>query len=396
MAANIRWYYVYAALSALRLDGAIWILYFQERGLSLFEVAIAEVFFHLSIFIGEIPTGSIADLWGRKKSMVIGSVLAAFTAFGAVFGSNVVFVYVLFFLWGLSGTFQSGANRSLLYDSCQAAGLIDEFSAILGRVIAIEVAASSLAVFLGGIIASFSYTAVYVVRAAVLLLSVGAIAMMKEPEIWSQDEPRPGILRQVRESLSLVRHNPVILRLVAYGVLFWSTATLMHLYGQVLFRSEGLGLAIAGAVFAAGDGIAALTSALSQRFQAWFGARLILAATAAASAVLILGMASLPVAGSALLFIVHLALEGIVDPAWSDLLNRQIPSTKRATVLSLSSAAQSGLIMTGFPLMGWIIQETTARTSYSLLAIAAALTLWPLALSLGRNVAKDSRGDLPR
>lgn len=396
MAANIRWYYIYVALSALRLDGAIWILYFQERGLSLLEVAIAEVFYHLSIFIGEIPTGSIADLWGRKRSMLIGSVLAALTSVGALFGSGVVFVCALFFLWGLSATFQSGANRSLLYDSCQAAGMTERFSAILGKVIAIEVAASSLAVFLGGAIASFSYSAVYVLRAVVLLLSVGAIAMMKEPEIWSQSEPKPGILRQVRESLSLVRHNPLVLRLVVYGVLFWSTATLMHLYGQVFFRSEGLGLAVAGGVFAAGDGVAALTSTLSQRFEMRFGARLILATIPVASAVLIFGMASLPVTGSALFFILHLALEGIVDPAWSDLLNRQIPSTRRATVLSLWSAIQSGLIMTGFPLLGWIIQKTTARTGYSLLAVAAALTLWPLTLSLGRNIARDSRGDLPR
>jgi hypothetical protein len=50
----------------MQLTGGIWILYLKSRGLSLAEIGLAESAFHLAPVLLELPSGSFADLVGRR------------------------------------------------------------------------------------------------------------------------------------------------------------------------------------------------------------------------------------------------------------------------------------------------------------------------------------------
>ena len=47
--------------------------YFESFGLTMKEIYELNAFFGLSIALCEIPSGYVADLWGRKKSLQLGS-----------------------------------------------------------------------------------------------------------------------------------------------------------------------------------------------------------------------------------------------------------------------------------------------------------------------------------
>ena len=71
-APNIPRYFVYTALKGFGfgLIMAIWVIYLQQqRGLNLTQATIVDVAFLIAATLGEVPTGIVADTYGRKTSL---------------------------------------------------------------------------------------------------------------------------------------------------------------------------------------------------------------------------------------------------------------------------------------------------------------------------------------
>jgi len=86
-------------------------------GLTLTEVMILQSWFTFSIFALEVPTGVVADLWGRKASLILSAVIsvAGFVVYALV--PNIWLFILGEFLLALAFTLRSGAAEALLYDS---------------------------------------------------------------------------------------------------------------------------------------------------------------------------------------------------------------------------------------------------------------------------------------
>lgn len=61
-------------LGNLSLTGA-WVAILAARGYSLVEIGIAETVFHVTSLVFEIPSGVLADLFGRKRMLLVSSVM---------------------------------------------------------------------------------------------------------------------------------------------------------------------------------------------------------------------------------------------------------------------------------------------------------------------------------
>ncbi len=73
MKRNISISYVYNFLMRLDITSAIWVLYLAFKGMSLVEIGILESIYHITGLLCEMPTGAIADLYGKKFSIIVGS-----------------------------------------------------------------------------------------------------------------------------------------------------------------------------------------------------------------------------------------------------------------------------------------------------------------------------------
>lgn len=71
-AKNIGINYLYTLLLNLGLVRGVWMIYLASKGYTLMQLGILEATFHGVSFIMEVPTGSVADLWGRKTSRIAG------------------------------------------------------------------------------------------------------------------------------------------------------------------------------------------------------------------------------------------------------------------------------------------------------------------------------------
>lgn len=110
-------YYAYQVVADVNLAGGIWILYLQDRGLSLAQIGLAEACFHLAPVTLELPSGSVADVLGRKWSLAIGALLVAVSAALMLAARSVWLVLPAMFLSGASYAFRSGAQQAFLYDA---------------------------------------------------------------------------------------------------------------------------------------------------------------------------------------------------------------------------------------------------------------------------------------
>ena len=76
MESNIKKNYVFSFLMNFRLSSGLWMIYMASRGMSLTQIGFLEGIFHVTSLTMEVPTGSIADLFGRKLSRSMGRCLS--------------------------------------------------------------------------------------------------------------------------------------------------------------------------------------------------------------------------------------------------------------------------------------------------------------------------------
>ncbi len=107
---------IYKFLSSFRLFGPIAVLFFRDWiGVGYPGVFIAQLAFMAGTFLFEIPTGWVADRFGRKASVLAGTFLIGILTLAFLSRSFPVIV-IAEFLLGFAGTLVSGADKALLYD----------------------------------------------------------------------------------------------------------------------------------------------------------------------------------------------------------------------------------------------------------------------------------------
>lgn len=72
---QLRCIYLSDFFSGLRITDAVWVALLAARGLSLLEIGLAKSIYYTVSLLAEIPSGMAADLFGRKRALVLGGVL---------------------------------------------------------------------------------------------------------------------------------------------------------------------------------------------------------------------------------------------------------------------------------------------------------------------------------
>src|ERR687888_814123 len=142
------------ALLMFILWAPIWVVFLQNKGLTLTQVGLLEGVAWVLTAGLEVPTGAIADRWGRKTSIAIGAFLYALAMF-LIQAEALSPAFLLgYATWNTSLAFVSGADAALLYDSLKADGRAAEAPTQSGRYVAIQQASQGVAAVLGAAIAT--------------------------------------------------------------------------------------------------------------------------------------------------------------------------------------------------------------------------------------------------
>ncbi|MCD6449542.1 MAG: MFS transporter, partial [Thermotogaceae bacterium] len=115
----------YGFLKNLNFYEPFFILYFRSLGLSFLHIGFLFSISEVSTYILEIPTGIVADLYGRRRSMVfsMASYIVAFLIF--YFFHHFWMLSLGMILIALGDTFRTGTHKSMIYEYLKINNMYD-------------------------------------------------------------------------------------------------------------------------------------------------------------------------------------------------------------------------------------------------------------------------------
>ena len=176
---NVNLDYLHTFFRNLNVTHGIWIMFLIFKGFSLIEVGIFESIFHITSVTMEVPTGVIADVYGRKLSRILGIFSYIIYLVIMIVSSNVIIIAVGFIFCGLSFTLESGSGEAIVYDSLKLMNKEKEFIKFNGKKEVIYQLASSIALLIGGYIALVSYNLNFFIAIIGFIIALITILMMR-------------------------------------------------------------------------------------------------------------------------------------------------------------------------------------------------------------------------
>lgn len=354
---QLRALYFLEAVSGFGLAQVIWVVLLAGRGFSLAQIGLAEGFFHLVSFLCEVPSGMAADLLGRRRTLAASMAVRALACLAMIASRGIGGVCLAMGLSALSYNLISGTREAITYDSLLQAGRAGDYERVAGRMgVLYRVSAVGCALCAGAALALGWRLAYLTDFAAALAGFVLALGLAEPPHGQAAPDTirefRPRLRQHVAETGVFLRQNPAA---VEKMLLDGACGCCAYFGGQLLqprLMELGLPAGLLGPVLAllplAGAAGSALAGRMGGRFR-FRNVALLCAAGIGGS----LALAGAPVlslalaAGAAATF-----WDGVLEVKMTARLNRDFPSDRRATLVSVQSMAYSLAMLPMSPLAG--------------------------------------------
>jgi len=363
----------------------------ETVGLDPLQLVLVGTTLEATVFLFEIPTGVVADIYSRRLSTIIG-----FFIMGVGFmmeGLAPVFALVLLsqVIWGLGWTFVSGANTAWLTDEVGAKKAAPVFLRerqflMLGNLIGIPISLWLAQQYLG---------LPFLVGGSLrILLAVFLVLFMPETGFQrkSPDE-REGwqdLWITLRAAFSHVRQSTILIIFVLIALVVglysegWDRLSEAHLLAQFAFPNL-LGLDTIGwfGIFrflgiVLGLGASEITLRVIKTEKGRSFARLLQMLYAGMLIAMIVFTFSRNFFQAVIFMLFFDAFRLVTFPLTQAWLNQQIKSEVRATVLSMTAQLDAFGQMMGGPIIGWIgsMRSLQAALVTSALALVPSVPLW--------------------
>lgn len=122
MKKNIALLYGFSFFDQFMIVIALWVPYLATQGIGMRQFMELQAMFAIVILSGEVPSGLLSDLWGRKKTLLLGATLKAVSFSLLPLWSSYEGFLFYHLTMGIALSMISGGDVALLYGSYLAAG----------------------------------------------------------------------------------------------------------------------------------------------------------------------------------------------------------------------------------------------------------------------------------
>jgi MFS family permease len=366
-------------------------LAFLEKGLDFTQIGLLIAVRELTTNLLEIPSGAVADVFGRRLSMILSFVayVVAFCLFG--FATGIWLLVAGMVLYGVGEAFRSGTHKAMIFAWLRREGRQDERVRVYGYTRSWSKYGSAVSVLLAAPIVLFSDSYEWIFFAAIPPYLLNVVNFLGYPKALDESEGAERSIAEVlrhtgrtlRDSVRVSRLRRLLLESMGFGGVFAATKD----YLQPVLEALALTLAVSwidsegwsatqraallvGLVYFVLHLLSGAASRRSHRVSDAAGgedraARWLWGVSVLVFAALTVTGLTGVLAGMVVAFVLLNVLENVWRPVLISRFDEHGSSTQGASLLSVESQARRVATMIAAPLLGAAVDAATAAGSAS-------------------------------
>ena len=362
---------------------SFWILFFIQNGLSLLQIGLLESIFHGTSLLCEIPSGMLADRFSYKTNLYLARLSSIGSSILILFGQGNFWIYAIAMMvnaW--SYNFDSGTSTAFLFDSAVEAGQKDRYLQISSFLSGVAEVTRTLGTVVAGFFIHGALAWTYYISIGLSLLSILLIFLMKEPESKSDERSHLTLKRILVVVKQEWQEKPVLFYWMLTYQLVGTIMCMFYFYYQQ--KISDLASWQVSLIMLIGSGFNLLAVYLaSQIGKKWNSNQVFPILVALTGLALFLVGLKTPFAYLSVYLLTN-ALYAVYQPIYYNDLQAYLPSSVRATMLSINSMMFSLSMIVIFPLIGWLIDTCGFVAVFLVLGLITFLSFPLLLIGLGR------------
>ncbi len=344
-ASNIQKMYLFKILGGVVFFGSVMMMFIESRGLSLSDIFYIHIAYVISMALFEAPTGYFADVYGRKKSLIVGSVVQLLSIVLFAVAESFWLFLVVEVLMGMALAFYSGAISALVYESLDADNRVSEYQKIWGKMQFYNFIVMALTAMIGSVVAhcyGLVY-AIYINIPSVVLMFLVALSLEEPPSVKVM--AKKGYAKEFASNIvETFRLSKALQLIVFYSAIVYIFNQSIYPAYQNYYDLIGVNLIWFGFIHAALQIVAGVSSFYAYRIEKALGKRTLALMLPFMVALSYLLMGSFIGVWSFVFIFFQQFVRGVKLVVVSDYINQLVGSEQRATILSMESMLSKILI----------------------------------------------------
>ncbi len=374
---------LYGFLKNQRYFEPFLVLVLVDKGLSFAAIGLLYAIRELTVNCFEIPSGAIADAWGRRSAMIVAFIayVASFLLFGMA--DHFPLLAGAMFFFGIGEAFRTGTHKAMIFAWLHLHGRIDERTKIYGYTRSWSKLGSAFSVIVATAIVIASNGYEYVFFLAVIpyvICIVNFLGYPSELNRASDDRPSIGdVMRRMVETFRDVLRRRNLRQVVLEGMAFDGTFGAVKDYLQPVLVLGAVAIIanstlsdtqqsaiFVGAAYLVLHLLSAVASRQAHHIPGMLGdeqraARLYWAIGAALFLAIAIGAYREVISIVIVAFVLVHVLQNLWRPVLVSRLALASNESQRATTLSIESMARRVVMMIVAPLLGWAVDAVTTH-----------------------------------
>ena len=363
----------------------IWVFYYLRftdySGIGLIETVLI-----LTTIFSEIPTGAIADLIGKKITLLISLFLSAIGQLIMALTGNLSGLLISVFIMGIGAAFYSGTLDAFVYDSLKEKNQQSNYDKIFSKIQSFQLITIMFCTIVGGYLYSVSPRLPFFLNSGCLFIGAILSLFLTEPLIDSVKFSFKNFIFQTKQGFNHLFKSKTVKKqvylLLSIGCIFTiSTEVLDSVLGvEFGFNARSLSLLTALILL-----ITSIVVRLSPLLRRKYGdiSSVFFIGLLGVGIYLISPFVTLLLGG--LVLILRQSVDSIFQNLSSTTLNKLIPSTYRTTSLSTFNMVKNLPYAIGAFFIGNLMDTITARNFAFILGVLLLAFLIPNYLNLRKN-----------
>ena len=408
---------LYGFLKNLQFFEPFLILAFRDKGFSFAAIGLLISFRAVCVNLLEVPSGAIADIWGKRRAMILSmlSYIVSFALFA--FAREYIMFFPAMFCFALGEAFRTGTHKAMIFNWIDRHGMEDQKTKIYGLTRSWSKQGSSLNCIAAAAIIIFSKRYDWVFLLAIIPYAANIVNLALYPAYLDDNHGKPrsisASVKMLSASIRLVLSRRALSTLILENVCFEGVFSVVKDYLQPLLKASALALPIflaltgqtrtavlVAIVYFILHQMSSVASRKSHRIVELAGSAtrlgyLLWLSAGALYALMLLGFLTEINALPIVAFISLYLILNIWKPVFVSRFHDNSEQESAATTLSLANQSKTLVIAIAAPLLGLLIDHSSSQadswTDTSSFWPVAALGLTASLLGLLANRARRTK-----